>query len=1162
MICSQILLCILAVFAPLTALCKSPARILVLSSYHPAFPTFFQQIKGITSAFDDHSTVFDIECMDSKRFPDPNVQTLVVRLLREKLVHSKPYDLIITTDDNAFTFALKYHTILLHGKPLVFIGVNNHSLALQQNRNASVTGLIEDISMRETLKLMCTLHPKISTVFAIVDDTPSGRNSLKRLHTVAATFPHLKISELDVSRMSFAELDTRLAELGNGTGVLLLSAYRDKQGKKLLFNESLQQITAHLKRPLYHLWYQGIGDGILGGKVINQEEQGRRGGALARAILNGQSPADFPVVETSSNAYVFDYRQLVRFGISMSQLPPGSTVLNTPTPFLKRYVHIIWALLAMLLLVSIILFAVIRTLRKRTFLEKSLKANEKRFTHLFQHAPLAYVAVDSTATVTQVNQAWLTLAEHPLENVLAHPLTDFLSPASRDLFLEHFPESMKQRRLRHVEYELMTSTGHHLLCAVDASMTALDDQGPFQAHLIFQDVTPQKKNERLLTMQNDIASVFLRTPEPRLFDHLLEVILTYLDCPFGAVGFIDAEKNLVMAAVSDTRNSEGPDIHPGMIFEPTVWNPMVTKACTTGASLHCNLDTTFFQDSIHLSSVLITPIPQGKTSLGLFIVGDKKQGFSRDDNALLGTLAIRFAPLLRARREAMQHEIERSQFMPAIEQSDRAIMILDIQGRIKYANPATQKTGYSNDELIGMNFRTLLGSHNNPDRMEHALKIVYSGRTWRAVMHTTKKDGTPYRIECSLVPVRQTSGDISQALVLFRDITREYELERQLQQAQKMEAVGRLAGGIAHDFNNLLQVIQGYGNLLLERLPQDDPAHERLQSIHQAADRAGKLVSQLLTFSRKKQSTSEYIDLNHLISNLQSMLIRIIGENILFSLEPSHEQLIIHGNSGQIEQSLVNLCINARDAMPNGGQLLLTTGATILDAGYCSENPWATPGSYAQITIKDTGSGIDPDIQDKIFEPFFTTKATGKGTGLGLAMVYGIIEQHQGRIHVTSQKEKGTTISIYLPLQEGAQTSLPVDKEEAAPLDNRGNETILLAEDEAMVRDLTRTVLEEAGYHVIEASNGKEAVEAFTAHSHDIDLVLLDVVMPELSGLGVYKAIKAKCAGIPIVFSSGYSRDILGEDEEVLDTYQMLTKPYHPSVLLQTVKTILHREAS
>ena len=1155
---SFLLLLALLIFIPLSAHCEHPRKILILSSYHPAFPTFFQQINGIKSALGNQNIIIDIEFMDSKRFPGPAVQEIFTRLLKEKLSRSKPYDMIITTDDNALVFALKYHAGILNSAPVVFIGVNNTDLARQQNSNPAVTGVIENISMRDTLELILHLHKKVSRIVALVDSTPSGQSDLVRFYQAAATLPHLSVSDLDLTTMSFTECDARLASLGNDTAVLLLSAYHDNQGTHLLFDESLQRITAHLQRPLYHLWQHGIGEGILGGKVISQKEQGRRGGELALAILKGQSPATIPVLETSPNTYMFDYRQLTRFAIAPSNLPPDSIVLNRPVPFFKRYVHIIQALLVILVLISIILLATLRNLHKRILLEKSLKESEERFAHLFRHAPLAYVAVDAKGAVTQVNQAWLKLLGYSLENVLSRPLTDFLSPASQILFRAHFPGTGEQRHIRDIEYQTRTRTGRLLHCVVDASITGKDDTSPVQGHLIFRDVTTKRKNERLLKMQNDVASVFLHAPKTRLFDELLKVILAYLNCPFGSIGFINANNNLVVAATSDTRNPDQENMPHGGVLKRTDWNPMVSKAIKTGVSRYSNTAATFFLDTIHLSSFLITPITNKNTTIGLFFTGDKAQGFSTEDNELLGTIATRFAPILRARTEAMQHEAERSRFMTAIEQSDQGIMILNIQGTIEYANPASRETGYTEDELTGMNFRTLLETRDRPDPMHKALESVSSGQTWRSEILAHKKDGTVYRIECSLVPVREKNGHINQFLALFRDITRKHELERQLQQAQKMEAVGRLAGGIAHDFNNILQVIQGYGDLLLKRLPPDDPGHNNLQSIRQAAGRAKTLVSQLLTFSRKEQSNPDYIDLGHLISNLQSMLTRIIGENINFSMEPAREKLVIHANPGHIEQVIVNICINARDAMPEGGRLVLTAGKITLDAAYCAKHPGAKPGTYARIMIQDSGTGINPDILDKIFEPFFTTKKTGKGTGLGLAMVYGIIEQHHGHIAITSRQGKGTSVSIHLPLHDQEAVDITEQESDATTAHLSGNETILLAEDEEMVRDLAITVLTEAGYHVFATSDGREALTTFTAHADAVDLVLLDVVMPHMSGLEVYRAIKAQRPHIPILFSSGYSHDILGDAPEVLKKHQLLTKPYRPSELLTAIKTILN----
>ena len=1133
-------------------------RVLLISSYHPSFPTFFDQIEGIKSGFGDHPVILDIEFMDSKRFPNGEIQKEFVRLLGLKLARVQSYNVVITSDDNAFLFALKHRDGLLAGAPIVFCGVNDRELALAQNSDPMVTGVLEDVSMRDTLEVMRRLHPKVTRIVALVDDTPSGQGDLRRFQDIAAGFSDVSFDNLDLSTMTFEEFGARLGKFGEDTAALLLSAYHDARGETLLFHESLEKITARLHCPLYHLWEHGMGQGITGGKVISHRMQGRIAGEMALAIVQGKNPADMPVIGRSSNVFMFDYAQLSRFNVDQDLLPDGSVVLNVPVPLFRKYVPIIRILLTVLGIFALVLVIILFNLKKRIRLEHSLKVSEERFSHLFHQAPLAYAAVDSLGQILQVNQAWLNLFEIPQPYVPSPRIKDFLAPESYSLFDDNFPCGEQGIHLRDVACRVVTASGRLLHCAVDASVTRGGDDNHVPGHFIVRDVTRTRQRERLLKMQTDIASVFLNAQDTFLFQELLAIIVGSMECPFGAIGFLDAQGPLVLTACSDSRKPDSPPVETGLVLEREECNHLTREAIEQGVSVYGNTDISMFKGMVRLSSLLVTPIVDRNRTIGVFVVGDRYEPFSAEDNELLGTIAQRFAPILRARMEAMGYESERRTFMTAMDQSDMAIMVLDENGIIGYTNPAARITGYGTGELVGMPFDTILAQEDNPLFMDSVWKMVRGGDVWRSEVVAYRKDGGDYRVECSLVPVREVGGAITHFLVLLRDITREHALELQLQKSQKMEAVGRLAGGIAHDFNNILQVIQGYGDILLERLSPGDSGHDSLQAIQTAAERAAGLVRQLLTFGRKEHAQPEDVGVNGLIQGLETMLSRVIGEHIAFTFQPSGKELLIHANPGQIEQIIVNLCINARDAMPEGGSMVLSTVSVDLDQEFCSTHAWARPGRYARVMVTDIGTGIDPAVLDKIFEPFFTTKETGKGSGLGLSIIYAIVEQHAGLIDVASRPGKGTSISVYIPLVENIPVKHESGQEDA---DSRemypGTETVLLAEDEDMVRDLARAVLEGAGYHVVVAENGRKAVEKFQSHEKEIDLVLLDVVMPELSGLQVFEAIRTQDKNVPVIFSSGYSHDILDDAPEVRESTWMIAKPYLPSELLRTIREVL-----
>lgn len=395
----------------------------------------------------------------------------------------------------------------------------------------------------------------------------------------------------------------------------------------------------------------------------------------------------------------------------------------------------------------------------------------------------------------------------------------------------------------------------------------------------------------------------------------------------------------------------------------------------------------------------------------------------------------------------------------------------------------------------------------------------------------------------------------------FRDITenRRAEKEREVleeryRQAQKMDAVGQLAGGVAHDFNNILQAMYGYSSLLLDYLPEHDELHEFAEQIAQGAERAAGLTRQLLAFSRRQVLEMEDLDLSDVVNGLMKMIRRVIGEDIDVQIMEGRCLGMVRADRGQMEQVLLNLCVNARDAMPEGGNLIIETENVEMDAEYCSIHSWASPGHYALLSVTDTGCGMDAEIQPHIFEPFFTTKGVGKGTGLGLATVYGIVRQHQGMIQVYSEAGRGTTFKVYLPsIERAGITAEPKVIERA----RGGTETILVAEDDEALRKLTTRILESAGYTVFLAANGLEALDVFEQHAPEVHLCLLDVVMPMMGGKAVYEALRREHPRLRFLFSSGYSTATMQKDPLTQKEVELIQKPYAPGELLRKVRKVL-----
>lgn len=502
---------------------------------------------------------------------------------------------------------------------------------------------------------------------------------------------------------------------------------------------------------------------------------------------------------------------------------------------------------------------------------------------------------------------------------------------------------------------------------------------------------------------------------------------------------------------------------------------------------------------------------------------------------------------------------ERNLLRTLVDHLPDAIYIKDMQSRFVLANYAMlDLLGLSTtDQLLGKTDTDLFPADMAAQFAADEQAIVETGQA--LLNHeesiVNPRSGASRWVLSSKVPVRDPQGEIVGLVGVTRDITEHKHLQAQLLQAQKMESIGRLAGGMAHDFNNLLTVIVGYAELALDALPADNLLYDNLQAILNATERATALTRQLLAFARKQVLAPEVIDLNELARNLDKLLRRLIGEDVELIVRESPAPALVKADPHQIEQILLNLAINARDAMPDGGRLSIEI-ANIKREQVCKERRTpAGPAAYVMLAVNDTGVGMSPEVQAHMFEPFFTTKDVGKGTGLGLATCYGIVQQHGGQIAVASQVGQGTSVNVYLP-RASETADFQREHAEARGLPG-GTETILLVEDDQMVRQLTLRVLQQLGYTVLEAADGIDGLRVAQRHSGTIDLLLTDIVMPKMSGHVLVERLRKVHPLLKVLFISGYSEGMLGSQRPPERRDALLQKPFTPALLARTVREVL-----
>jgi two-component system, cell cycle sensor histidine kinase and response regulator CckA len=481
----------------------------------------------------------------------------------------------------------------------------------------------------------------------------------------------------------------------------------------------------------------------------------------------------------------------------------------------------------------------------------------------------------------------------------------------------------------------------------------------------------------------------------------------------------------------------------------------------------------------------------------------------------------------------------------AVEQSADVVMITDRNGIIEYVNPAFEGlTGYSRQEVVGNTPRLLKSSEQSPEVYQGLWNTILAGNVYRSILVNRKKTGEPYYLEQSITPVRDSTGAITHFISNGRDLTEQLHLKAELLQSQKMDAIGRLAGGVAHDFNNLLTIITSYSELALDAVIPGGELECKLQEILSAARRAAQLTRQLLAFGRKQAQALRVMEFNPVISEISKTLLRLIGEDIELTFAPGGELGRVRVDPVQIEQILLNLAANARDAMPQGGRLKIETADIFLDEAYIDRKHAIIPtGRYVLLTVSDTGVGIAHDHLAHIFEPFYTTKPSGKGTGLGLATVYGIVKQNRGYIWAYSEPGMGTIFKIYLPCVNASAKieKLPSQQAECVA---HGSETVLLVEDEDAVRRATAEFLGLNGYTVLEARDGLDALAVAKHYGSTIHLVVTDVVMPNLSGGQLAKQLQTIRPETKVLFVSGYAGKTVVDHKVVDAEANFLQKPF------------------
>jgi len=800
------------------------------------------------------------------------------------------------------------------------------------------------------------------------------------------------------------------------------------------------------------------------------------------------------------------------------------------------------------------LFGMGRDITERKQAEEAVRQSEERYRAVVETAPDVVYAISDKGVFASLNPAFEAITGWARTEWLGKSFAPLVHPEDASLAVEMFQKVLRGDKPPPYELRILSKSGKYLVGEFTSTPYIRDGKVAGKLGIV-RDITERKRAEKALR-QGEVRLERINRCLLELgpnFDSNINRLTALCGELLGATcALYNRLQGDLLCSQGQWQTPPGfksEDAPTGHICYDVIRNNREDAVVIT------NLPRTSYAESdpnvraYGLQTYMGCAVKcEGKAVGSLCVVYGTDYQPTDDDRRILGIIASAIGN----EDTRKQAEAELNRLMTAIEQTPESVVITDTEGRILYVNPVFERvTGYSRAEVIGQNPRLLKSNRQDSAFYRQLWGKISAGEVWRGRFINKKKDGTLFTEDAVIAPVRDEKGAVTNHIAIKRDISHELELEVQYRQTQKIDSIGRLAGGVAHDFNNILAVICGHTDLALAQLSPDAPLRSNLECIQESADHAANLTRQLLAFGRGQVIEPRRINLNELIVNLNKMLRRLIGEDIKLVTQTAPDLGQIKADPGQIEQVLLNLVVNARDAMPDGGTLTIRTDNVTLDEDYARSH-LISPGDYVMVSVSDTGVGMTDEVKQHIFEPFFTTKEQGKGTGLGLATCFGIIQQSNGHIHSDSQVDKGTQFKIYLPRVWGVED--PISSREVPVSLPQGTETILLAEDEPSLRQLMARVLRTQGYTVLEATDGHEALTLAQANGAKIQLLLTDAIMPGLSGKTLAEWLGQVNPAIRVLFISGYINNNAVRDAMSRPGTFFLQKPFNPLDLTKRVR--------
>ena len=798
-----------------------------------------------------------------------------------------------------------------------------------------------------------------------------------------------------------------------------------------------------------------------------------------------------------------------------------------------------------------------RDITERKTVAESLRRSESNLRALLNATTDVAFLIDREYKIIALNQSFCTIVGRKMDDLVGADALSLIPPdlaKSRKIKLD---EAFKTGKPIRWEDQGAFSWSDNSVYPIS------DETGEVTSVAIFSlDVSERKRAESLQQVIYTIADAVSNTKDiQELYSVIHRELNKLIDATNFFVGLYDTESDMITlpymkdekdqvekAPAAQTISAQVIKNNQSMLLKQDDMNKLQEEGKIGTVGSPCKI-------------WLGVPLRDENEVIGIIVVQSytDENAFNQSDLELLEFISQQVASAIKRKQNEGQIRI----LSRSVEQSPAIVLITDLEGNIEYVNPKfIDITGYSGDEVIGKNPRFLKSGKTPKETYITLWETIKAGKEWRGEFLNKKKNGDLYWEFAHISPIKNDQGLITHFLAIQEDITERKRLEKQLITSQKMEAIGTLAGGIAHDFNNLLTIINGYSDMALIKIDPSNPLKKELAAIREAGRKATDLTRQILAFSRKQIYQPQLISINHIISDLNKMIRRLIGEDIKIQMTLAADLSLIKADPGQIEQILINLVVNARDAInqktnrKSDKKIIIKSEMVFLDAAFVTDHMGSQTGKHIHLSVHDNGAGMSEEVRQKIFEPFFTTKDEGKGTGLGLATVYGIVKQNNGSIYVNSEADKGTIFNIYWPAV--AESGEVKPRQEESNQDLFGKEIILFVEDEREVLDFASNALEEFGYQVYSASNGFEALEIVKSKKYQFDLLVTDLVMPDMNGKDLSEKIYAYLPDVQVLFVSGYADDSIVNSGELEEDLNFLQKPYSVRNLLQKVRTILN----